>query len=99
MIYISVLQAENIYTEETFLGEDLLEIYDGTSDELVKSELKFFYIMMKTEPTVIKIGNYFDLDKKLIITIGVHTLTFLIAITQFGISTDGSPASCKSESS
>ncbi|CAG7822313.1 unnamed protein product [Allacma fusca] len=90
--------AEDIYTEEQFQSDDLLEIYDDISDEGVKSELKFFYIMLKTEPTVMKIGNYFDLDKKLIITIGVHTLTFLIAITQFGISTDYNPGSRKSAS-
>ncbi|CAG7718619.1 unnamed protein product, partial [Allacma fusca] len=63
-----ILLAENIYSEESKLADLILEMKYKRQKAETNSELKFLYSIMRQDPAVISMGNYFELKKKLLIT-------------------------------
>ncbi|CAG7821455.1 unnamed protein product [Allacma fusca] len=52
-------------------------------DVPTKVELKFTYLMLVQRPSIITLGNYVKVNKKMLLRVLFQVLTFTIAMMQF----------------
>ncbi|CAG7821866.1 unnamed protein product, partial [Allacma fusca] len=68
---------------EAQLAEDVLEMLLSCTDEPIKQELKFLHTSLREKPQIINLGNYINVDKKLMVKMGFSVVVVLIALMQF----------------